>query len=227
MAKILIVDDEINIRKVVKEYALANNHEVDEAENGLEAISKITENDYDVVVLDIMMPKVDGFSACREIKKIKDVPIIILSARQEEYDKLLGFDLGVDDYVVKPFSPRELGLRVKAILRRGDEKENAAETCRTGGLTVDFSRIQVCVKGKPVNLAAKEFELLTTLIKAKGRVLSREHLLDAIWGYDKAVDIQTRTVDVHIRTLRKKLKDEASKIVTVKGYGYRFDTEES
>lgn len=219
MAKILIVDDEINIRKVVKEYALANNHEVDEAENGLEAIQKITDNDYDVVVLDIMMPKVDGFSACREIKKIKDLPIIILSARQEEYDKLLGFDLGVDDYVIKPFSPKELMARIHVVISR--HSANTNPIMNFNGLAIDEAARNVYIDAVRINMTPKEFDLLIYLIKNKNVALSREVLLEKVWNYTFFGD--DRTVDTHIKMLRHSLKEYRDYVKTVRGVGYKFE----
>jgi len=219
MAKLLIVDDEINIRKVVKEYALANNHEIEEAENGAEAIAMITDNDYDVVILDIMMPKVDGFSACREIKKIKDIPVIILSARQEEYDKLLGFDLGVDDYVIKPFSPKELMARINVVIGR---HKNANNTILAfGGLSVDEAARNVYIDEVRINLTPKEFDLLLYMIKNKNIALSREVLLENVWNYTFFGD--DRTVDTHVKMLRHSLKHYRDYIKTVRGMGYKFE----
>jgi len=176
----------------------------------------------------LMLPGMDGLEVCKELKKeakTASIPIIMLTAKSQESDKVIGLELGADDYVTKPFSPRELVARIKAVLRRMKEKDKLPEVLKVGDLTIDFSKIAVMVKDKPIGLTAKEFELLTTLIKVKGRVLSRDYLLDTIWGFDHAIEIQTRTVDVHIRTLRKKLKGEARRIVTVKNYGYRFEKE--
>jgi DNA-binding response OmpR family regulator len=176
-----------------------------------------------------MLPGIDGLEVCKTLKKenrTSSIPVIMLTAKTQEADKIVGLELGADDYVTKPFSPRELIARTKAVLRRAQEKEKLPEVLQIGDLTIDLSKILVSIKGKLVELTAKEFELLKTLVRAKGRVLSRDYLLDTIWGYDHAIEIQTRTVDVHIRTLRKKLKSEAKRIVTVKSYGYRFEMEE-
>ena len=176
-----------------------------------------------------MLPCMDGLEVCKALKKeskTASIPIIMLTAKSQESDKVIGLELGADDYVTKPFSPRELIARVKAVLRRIKEKDKLPEVLKIGELTIDLSKIAVYVKNKAIELTAKEFELLKTLIKAKGRVLSRDHLLDNIWGFDKAMEIQTRTVDVHIRTLRKKLNSESKRIVTVKNYGYRFEYED-
>jgi two-component system, OmpR family, alkaline phosphatase synthesis response regulator PhoP len=177
----------------------------------------------------LMLPGMDGLEVCTSLKsdtKTVSIPVIMLTAKSQESDKIVGLELGADDYVTKPFSPRELIARIKAVLRRGKNKDALAETLTSGALTIDLSKITVTVNTKPVELTAKEFELLATLIKAKGRVLSRDFLLDTIWGYDHAMEIQTRTVDVHIRTLRKKIKSEAKRILTVKNYGYRFEYED-
>jgi DNA-binding response OmpR family regulator len=175
-----------------------------------------------------MLPGIDGLEVCKSLKKNPktfSIPVIMLTAKAQETDKIIGLELGADDYITKPFSPRELIARIKAVLRRGIDKDKLSELLRIGDLTLDLSRISVSVKNKTVELTSKEFELLKTLIEAKGRVLSRDYLLDNIWGFDHAIEIQTRTVDVHIRTLRKKLKSEAKRIITVKNYGYRFEYE--
>lgn len=219
MAKLLIVDDEFNIRHVVKEYAMANNHDIDEADNGADALRKVTQTDYDVIILDIMMPKMDGFTACREIKKIKDVPIIILSARQEEYDKLKGFELGVDDYVIKPFSPKELMARINVVIGR---HKNASNTIMAfGGLSVDEAARNVYIDEVRINLTPKEFDLLLYLIKNKNVALSREVLLENVWNYTFFGD--DRTVDTHIKMLRHSLKHYRDYIKTVRGMGYKFE----
>jgi DNA-binding response OmpR family regulator len=219
MAKLLIVDDEFNIRHVVKEYALANNHDIDEAENGADALRKVSQMDYDVIILDIMMPKMDGFTACREIKKIKDVPIIILSARQEEYDKLKGFELGVDDYVIKPFSPKELMARINVVI--GRHKNSSNTILAFGGLSVDEAARNVYIDEVRINLTPKEFDLLLYMIKNKNVALSREVLLENVWNYTFFGD--DRTVDTHIKMLRHSLKHYRDYIKTVRGMGYKFE----
>ena len=219
MAKLLIVDDEFNIRHVVKEYAMANNHDIDEAENGAEALRKVAQTDYDVIILDITMPKMDGFTACREIKKVKDVPIIILSARQEEYDKLKGFELGVDDYVIKPFSPKELMARINVVIGR---HKNANNTILAfGGLSVDEAARNVYIDEVRINLTPKEFDLLLYMIKNKNIALSREVLLENVWNYTFFGD--DRTVDTHVKMLRHSLKHYRDYIKTVRGMGYKFE----
>lgn len=219
MAKILIVDDELMIREVVREYALLNGYEVVEASDGLEAIQLVEAQNFDCVILDIMMPKLDGFSACKQIKKLKDVPVIMLSARQEEYDKLFGFELGVDDYVVKPFSPKELMARVKVVLDRGRAKENQMLTFE--GLTVDVEGRSVTVDNEKVNLTPKEIDLLLYMVKNKNIALSRMKLLEEVWDYDYFGD--DRTVDTHIKMLRHNLGEYRHFIVTVRGMGYKFE----
>ncbi len=224
MAKLLIADDEENIREVVREYAEFEGHEIDEAENGMEAVSLCRENDYDLVILDIMMPKLDGFSACKEIKKQKDVPIIMMSARSEEYDKLFGFELGIDDYVTKPFSPKELMARVQAVLARtgGKGKESEPELMKFGGLEIDMLGRSVSVDGKKIDLTPKEYDLLFYLVRNRNIALSRDTLLRDVWGYDFFGD--DRTIDTHIKNLRNNLGSYRDMIVTLRGVGYKFDT---
>lgn len=217
--KVLIVDDEQGIREVIKEYCLLENYEVIEAENGIEAIQKVKENNIDIIVLDIMMPKLDGYSALKEIKGIKNVPIILLSARKEEFDKLMGFNLGTDDYLTKPFSPRELIARIKAILKRtnNEQDEFILDT-----LKVDFKGHSVSIDNQEIKLTPKEFDLLSYFIKNPNIALSREQLLNKIWGYDFYGD--DRTIDTHIKMLRNNLKQYRSIIVTVRGMGYKFES---
>lgn len=219
MTKLLIVDDELNIREVVKEYSHLNGYDIDEAKDGLEAIEMVKENHYDCVILDIMMPKLDGFSTCKQIKKMKNVPVIMLSARQEEYDKLFGFELGVDDYVVKPFSPRELMARIKVVLERGKQTEGSKQTYK--GLVIDFDGRSVSVDGQKANLTPKEIDLLFYMVKNKNIALSRERLLEAVWNIDYLGE--DRTVDTHIKMLRHNLGPYRDYIVTVRGMGYKFE----
>ena len=222
MAKILIVDDEDSIREVVREYAEINGYEADEATDGIDALDKIRSTTYDCVILDVMMPRLDGFSACREIKKIQDIPVIILSARQEEYDKLFGFDLGVDDYVVKPFSPKELMARVKVVLERQRPHKNRMLVVE--GLHVDMDGRTVEVDGEKAQLTPKEIDLLMYLLSHPNVALSRERLLSDVWGFDFYGD--DRTVDSHIKMLRSHIGQYRDRIVTVRGMGYKFETAE-
>ncbi len=219
--KILICDDEALIRNVIKEYLLLENYEVLEAQNGLEAIDIVRDNDVDLVVMDIMMPKMDGYQAVREIKKIKDVPFIMLSARNEEFDKLIGFDIGIDDYVTKPFSPKELIARIKAVTKRtkGEDATYKSET-----LVLDDLAHEVTIDGEPVDLTPKEYDLLKYLMQNKNIALSRDTILSNIWGYDFYGD--ERTVDTHVKTLRNNLGKYRDVIKTVRGMGYKFDAKE-
>jgi len=226
---ILIVEDEKDIVKMLEYNLKKEGLQTLSACNGEDALDMAARQHPDLVILDLMLPGIDGLEVCKNLKgntKTASIPVIMLTAKSQESDKIVGLELGADDYMTKPFSPRELIARIKAVLRRVKEKDKLPEVLRIGALTIDLSRIIVSVKDKPVKLTAKEFELLRTLIKAKGRVLSRDYLLDTIWGLDQSMDIQTRTVDVHIRTLRKKLKSESKHIVTVKNYGYRFEHED-
>lgn len=215
--KVLIVDDEELIRNVIKEYCLIDNYEVIEASNGLEAIDKVKENnDIDIIILDVMMPKLDGFSAFKKIREIKSIPTIILSARNEEFDKLIGFDLGIDDYVTKPFSPKELMARIKAVLKRSLNTDNFVYS----DLVIDYLGHTVKIDGKELKLTPKEYELLVYFSKNPNIALSREQLLSKIWGYDFFGD--DRTVDTHIKTLRNNLGKYRDLITTVRGMGYKF-----
>lgn len=219
--KILVVDDEELIRDVIKEYLVLEDFEVYEASNGKEAIEKFQNNQIDLVIMDIMMPKMDGYTACKEIKQIKDVPFIMLSARAEEYDKLIGFDLGIDDYVTKPFSPKELVARVKAVIKR-NKKDN--EKITIAGIVIDDIAHEVTIDNKEVALSPKEYELLKYLIKNKNIALSREKLLSNVWGYDFYGD--DRTVDTHIKTLRSHLGKYRNLIKTIREVGYKFEYKE-
>ena len=220
MTRILIVDDEENIREVVREYAELNEYDTDEASDGFEAIEKVKNNTYDCIILDVMMPRLDGFSACREIRKIAEVPIIILSARTEEYDKLFGFELGVDDYVSKPFSPKELMARIRVILERG-KKHSGQKVLKFEGLEIDVQGRSVKVDGEKASLTPKEIDLLLYLVQNPNVALSREKLLGEVWNFNYFGDY--RTVDTHIKMLRRNLGRYRDHIVTVRGMGYKFE----
>ncbi len=225
MYKLLVVDDEPKIREVIREYAEFNGYEVTEAADGMSAVGLCKLNTYDLVILDIMMPKLDGFSACKEIKKNQDVPIIMLSARGEEYDKLFGFELGIDDYIVKPFSPKELMARVNAVLtRRNAATQTKSDVLKFDGLEINIAARTVTVDGKRVELTPKEYELLFYLIENKNIALSRDKLLSDIWGYDFFGD--DRTIDTHIKNLRNNLGPYRDFIVTLRGVGYKFEYED-
>ena len=222
MSKLLIVDDEVNIRAVVREYAEFEDYEVDEAANGMEAIEKVKANNYDLIIMDVMMPKLDGYSASKEIHKHKNIPIIMLSARGEEYDKLFGFEIGADDYVVKPFSPKELMARVKAVLQRSKVQAPVqANRLVFEGLEIDLAGREVYVDGKKASMTPKEYDLLFYLVRNKGLALTRDKLLEAVWGYDFFGD--DRTVDTHIKMLRGSLGEYREFIVTLRGMGYKFE----
>lgn len=226
---ILIIEDEKDIVKLLEYNLKKEGFKTSVAQDGEDALDMVSRIHPDLIILDLMLPGVDGWDVCKALKKESKtaaIPIIMLTAKSQESDKVVGLELGADDYMTKPFSPRELIARIKAVLRRVKEKDKLPEVLKVGDLTLDFSKIQASFRDKPIELTSKEFELLKTLIKAKGRVLSRDYLLDTIWGFDHAMEIQTRTVDVHIRTLRKKLKSESKRIVTVKNYGYRFEGED-
>lgn len=216
--KILIVDDEPLIREVIKEYSLIENYEVLEASNGLEAIEKVKSEEIDIIVLDIMMPKLDGYSSLKQIKEIKNIPVILLSARKEEFDKLMGFELGSDDYLTKPFSPKELIARIKAIMKRVNKE---VDVFKYKDLVVDFKGHTVKIEEKEIKLTPKEYEILTFFIKNPGIALSREQLLSKLWGYDFFGD--DRTIDTHIKMLRNNLGPYRDLIITVRGMGYKFE----
>ncbi len=226
MVRILIVDDEPDIRAVIREYAEFEGYEADEASDGMEAVRMCRERDYDVIVMDAMMPRLDGFSACKEIRKTKSVPVLMLSARGEEYDKLFGFEMGVDDYVVKPFSPKELMARLNVIVTRNRAKAaepGAGGVLTFGGLIIDTLGRSVSVDGKKAELTPKEYELLIYLAANKGIALTRDQLLNAVWGYDFYGD--DRTVDAQVKLLRGNLGPYRDYIVTLRGVGYKFETE--
>ncbi len=222
--KLLIVDDEARIRALIAKYAAFEGYETEEAENGMQAIEKCREKHYDLIIMDVMMPELDGFSAVREIRKNDDVPVIMLSARGEEYDRIHGFELGIDDYVVKPFSPKELMMRVGAVIKRsgknGDSTQKDVFTYQ--GLEVDFSARTVSVDGSRVEMTPKEYDLFFYMVRNKGIALTRESLISEVWGYDFFGD--ERTLDTHIKLLRKSLGPYSRCIVTLRGVGYRFDT---
>jgi len=227
MAKILICDDEAGLRAVIKRYAVFEGHEVMEAGDGMEAIELCQNNNFDIIIMDIMMPELDGFSAVKEIRKFSDTPIIMLSARGEEYDKVLGFELGVDDYVVKPFSSKEIMLRINAILRRV-EKSRLAQSDEDGhviyekdGFKADLTAYKVFINGVEINLTPKEYDLLFFLIRNKNIAVPREKIMTEVWGYDYCGD--DRTLDTHMKLLRKSLGPYAHLIKTLRGLGYRFD----
>ena len=221
--KILIVDDEEMIREVLRKYVEFEGNESMEAEDGMEAVRLCREYDFDVVLMDIMMPRLDGYSAVKEIRKTKDTPIIMLSARGEEYDKLFAFELGVDDYVTKPFSPKEVMARINAVAKRRAAKQGNSgnEILKFEGLEIDQAGRNVYVDGEKVALTPKEYELLFYLVRNKGIALTREKLLYDVWGFDFYGD--DRTVDTHVKTLRGNLKDYRKFIVTLRGLGYKFE----
>ncbi len=220
---ILIVDDEVNIRGLIRKYAVFEGYRVHEAANGMEAVDMCREGKPDLVIMDVMMPELDGFSAVREIRKFSAVPVLMLSARGEEYDRIRGFELGVDDYVVKPFSPRELMMRIAAILKRTGAADGANEVVTMDELVVDFTARRVSIQGEELALSPKEYELLFYMVRNRGIALSRERLISEVWGYDFYGD--DRTLDTHIKLLRKSLGAYAERITTLRGVGYRFEKE--
>ena len=229
MYHLLIVDDESRIRSIIRKYAEFEGHTVTEAGDGMEAVMLCRKNTYDLIIMDIMMPELDGFSACREIRKVTDTPIIMLSARGEEYDKINGFEVGVDDYVVKPFYPKELMLRVDAVMKRVNRPAAPADSPSPnriieldgGGLRADVTARIVYVNGERVDMSPKEYDLFFYLLTNRNIALSREKLISEVWGYDFFGD--ARTLDTHIKLLRKSLGPYAGYIVTLRGVGYRFE----
>lgn len=224
MRRILVVDDETRIRDVIKEYAEFEGYDVTEAGDGEKALELCSSQDFDAIIMDIMMPGMDGFSACREIRKTKDIPVLMLSARGEEYDKLLGFGLGIDDYVVKPFSPKELMARINVIISRNERVQSTSETdgvIKYDGLEVDVAGRSVYVDGESANLTPKEFDLLYYLITNKNIALTRDNILNYVWGCDFEGD--DRTVDTHIKMLRNSIGQYRNFIVTLRGVGYKFE----
>ena len=222
MARLLIVDDEQKIREMIKKYAVFEGHQVMEAADGFTAVELCESNDFDMIIIDVMMPELDGFSTVKAIRRFKQTPVIMLSARGEEYDKIHGFEVGVDDYVVKPFSVKELMMRVQAILsRRGTVVSDEADTVQYEGLFINYSARIVTVNGVRIDLSPKEYDLLFYMSRNKNIALSRERLLTEVWGYDYYGD--DRTLDTHIKLLRKSLGEYQKFIVTVRGVGYRFE----
>ena len=225
VAHILVVDDEPRIRELIRKYAVFEGHQVTEAADGMEAISLCRGHDSDIIIMDVMMPELDGFSACREIRKFKSTPVLMLSARGEEYDRIHGFEIGVDDYVVKPFSPKELMLRVDAILKRvkgtAAEEKTKKDEFVYQGLRVDFTARMVYIDDEPITMSPKEYELFFYLVRNRGIALTREKLITEVWGYDFFGD--DRTLDTHIKLLRKSLGEYSALVVTLRGVGYRFD----
>ncbi len=223
--RILIIDDEERIRDMIKEYISLEDYESDEASDGTEALKLFKQRKYNLIILDIMMPKMDGWTVCREIRKTSQVPVIMLTARGEEYDKLFGFELGVDDYIVKPFSPKELLARMKAIIRRSSvagEDLSKKESINIDGFSIEFESRNVFVDGILKNLTPKEYELLAFFVKNQNKVFSRDQLLNSVWGYDFIGD--DRTVDTHVKMLRESIGVYRRFIVTVWGTGYKFET---
>ncbi len=229
MYHILVVDDEVRIRTIIKKYAEFEGHTVSEAGNGMDAVLMCRTNTYDLIIMDIMMPELDGFSACREIRKTCQTPIIMLSARGEEYDRINGFEVGIDDYVMKPFSPKELMLRVGAIMKRvrkSDKEEtggrrNEIVELDGGGLRADLTARLVYIDGERIDMSPKEYDLFFYLLTNRNIALSREKLICEVWGYDFYGD--ARTLDTHIKLLRRSLGRYSSYIVTLRGVGYRFE----
>lgn len=223
MARILIVDDEPNIANIIKKYSSFENHQSVSVDNGMKAIEICKEQDFDIIIMDIMMPELDGFSTVKEIRKFSDTPVIMLSARGEEYDRIHGFEVGADDYVIKPFSPKELMMRVEAILKRTMKKEKTPDVIEIETLKIDTAARIVYVDEEKINLTPKEYDLLMFLIENQGIALAREKIISTVWGYDYYGD--DRTLDTHIKLLRKNLGPYATKIVTLRGVGYRFEKE--
>ena len=232
MYRILVVDDEARIRSIIKKYAEFEGHTVTEAGDGMEAVRLCRKEQFDLIIMDIMMPELDGFSACREIRKVSGTPIIMLSARGEEYDRINGFELGIDDYVVKPFSPKELMLRIEAIMKRvnrpaayeeSGKKPNVIVELDGGGLRADLTARLVYINGERVDMSPKEYDLFFYMLDNRNIALSREKLISEVWGYDFYGD--ARTLDTHVKLLRKSLGEYSKYIVTLRGVGYRFEGE--
>lgn len=223
MSHILIVDDEDKIREVIREYAEFEGYCADEAGDGMTAVEMCKKTHYDAVVLDVMMPRLDGFSTCKEIKKIADIPVLMLSARGEEYDKLFGFEMGIDDYVVKPFSPKEIMARLNVIISRNSKStvSGNSELLKFGGLEINIPARDVFVDGQKTEMTPKEYDLLFYLVRNRNIGLTRDKILSDVWGYDFFGD--DRTVDTHIKMLRNSLGNYRDYIVTLRGLGYKFE----
>ena len=222
MYKILITDDEEKIRALIKKYAIFEGHTAVEAANGMEAVELCRKEAFDIIIMDIMMPELDGFSAVKEIRKNQNIPVLMLSARGEEYDKIHGFELGIDDYVVKPFSPKELMMRIDAIMKRAArDQPQEHDIFVKEGLTADFTARRILINDENVEMSPKEFDLIFYMIRNKNIALTREKLITEVWGYDFYGD--DRTLDTHIKLLRKSLGEYAGLITTLRGVGYRFE----
>jgi two-component system response regulator ResD len=226
MYKILVVDDEEKIREIIRKYAVFEGYEVFQAGDGMEAVELCRTQEFDIIIMDVMMPELDGFSACKEIRKNQKTPILMLSARGEEYDRIHGFEAGVDDYVVKPFSPKELMMRVNAIIKRCAVREDKdvvkKDIVTFKGLSVDFTGRQVQIDGVKIEMSPKEYDLFFYMVKNRGIALTRDKLLGDVWGYDFFGD--DRTLDTHIKLLRKSLGEYGGQITTLRGVGYRFES---
>ncbi len=225
MSRILVVDDELKIREIIKKYAEFEGYETVLAADGMEAVDICKEEDFDLIIMDVMMPELDGFSACKEIRKFKDIPVIMLSARGEEYDRIHGFEIGADDYVVKPFSPKELMMRCNVVISRhvktSEDINNSHDVFTLEGLNIDYTSRIVTIDGKPVDMTPKEYDLLFYVTKNRGIALSREKLITEVWGYDYFGD--DRTLDTHIKLLRSSLGEYRKYLTTLRGVGYRFE----
>lgn len=223
MERILVVDDEEKIRAIIRKYAEYEGYEIEEAKDGLDAIRICKTKDFDLIIMDVMMPELDGFSACREIHSFKNTPVLMLSARGEEYDRIHGFELGIDDYVVKPFSPKELMMRANVIINRhkGTSAEGEHEIFQAEGLVIDFTGRTVTIDGSRIDMSPKEYGLLFYLVKNRNIALDREKLITEVWGYDYYGD--DRTLDTHIKLLRNSLGPYRKFLVTLRGVGYRFE----
>ena len=222
--KLLVVDDEAKIREIIKKYAALDGDDVTEAADGMAAIEAAKNGKFDLIIMDIMMPELDGFSAAREIRKFSDTPILMLSARGEEYDRIHGFEVGADDYVVKPFSPKELMMRVEAIIKRTEGKTAEHDSLTIGGLVIDFTARTVSIDGVKLTMFPKEYDLLFYMVKNRGIALTRERLIQDVWGYDFYGD--DRTLDTHVKLLRKSIGEYSRYITTLRGVGYRFENDE-